>query len=121
MSASIYFPALNTLAVDFDKSNAIINLTITSYMVFQGLSPTVFSDLAGPLGKRPTYIVTFIIYLAANIGLALQNSYVALLVLRAVQSTGSSGTVALAFGVVSDIAISSERGTFIGIAASGAL
>lgn len=50
----------------------------------------------------------------ANIGLALQNDYAALLLLRCLQSTGSSGTVALGTGVVADIASSGERGKFMG-------
>lgn len=52
--------------------------------------------------------------LGANIGLALQNDYAALILLRCLQSTGSSGTVALGNGVVADIASSGERGKFMG-------
>lgn len=54
------------------------------------------------------------VYIGANIGLALQDNYAALLILRCLQGTGSSGTVALGSGVVVDIASSGERGTFIG-------
>ena len=43
----------------------------------------------------------------------------ALLVLRCLQSCGSSGTVALSNGVVSDIATRAERGKYIGYAALG--
>jgi MFS family permease len=49
------------------------------------------------------------------VALAIQNNYVALLVLRMVQSAGSSGTVALANAVVADVATSAERGIYIGI------
>lgn len=62
------------------------------------------------------YIVCYIIFNAANIGLALQNNYVALLILRMVQAAGSSSTVALANGVVGDIVTSAERGTYIAYA-----
>jgi MFS family permease len=62
------------------------------------------------------YALCFIIFNAANIGLAVQKSYIALLVLRMVQSAGSSGTVALANGVVGDIISSSERGEYIAFA-----
>lgn len=72
-----------------------------------------FSDGAG---RRPAYIICFSIYILANIGLALQNNYVALMILRAVQSGGSSGTVALANGCVGDIVASSERGIYIAYA-----
>lgn len=67
------------------------------------------------------YIVAYVLYIGANTGLALQNSYVALLVLRCLQSAGSSGTISLAFGVVADVSTSSERGTYVGWAASGFL
>lgn len=119
LSANIYFPALNTLAADLKVSNELINLTLTSYMIFQGLAPTIFGDLADMTGRRPTYFLGFIIYIAANIGLALQNSYPALFLLRCLQSSGSSGTIALGNGVVADIASSSERGTFMGFATAG--
>lgn len=77
-----------------------------------------FSDAAG---RRPAYIICFTIYIAANLGLALQNSYPALLVLRCVQSAGSSSTVALSNGVVSDLITSQERGTYIAYASIGGI
>ena len=63
----------------------------------------------------------YIIFNVANIGLALQNSYVALLILRMLQSAGSSATVALANGVVGDIVTSAERGSYIASASLGGL
>lgn len=69
-------------------------------------------------GRRPAYIIGFIIYIAANIGLALQNSYAALFVLRCIQSTGSSATIALGNGVVADVATSAERGIWMGYVTS---
>lgn len=77
-----------------------------------------FSDKAG---RRPAYIICFTIYLAANLGLSLQNSYAALMVLRCLQSAGSSGTVALANGLVGDMVTSSERGTYIAFASVGSM
>ena len=118
LSANIYFPALTALSADLRVSNELINLSLTSYMIFQGLAPTIFGDLADMTGRRPTYILGFIIYIGANVGLALQNNYAALLVLRCLQSTGSSGTVALGNGVVADISSSGERGKFMGMSVS---
>ncbi|ORY09537.1 putative florfenicol exporter [Clohesyomyces aquaticus] len=119
LSANIYFPALTTLSHQYGVSSTLMNLTLTSYMIFQGLAPTFFGDFADMEGRRPAYIVGFVIYMGANIGLALQNSYAALFVLRCLQSTGSSATIALGNGVVADIATSSERGTWMGYVTSG--
>jgi MFS family permease len=65
-------------------------------------------------GRRPDYTIYFAIYIAANVSLALQNSFAALSVLRCLQSSWSSGTIALSSGVVADIATASERGKWVG-------
>lgn len=121
LSSFIYFPALNILALDFQRSIADMNLTVTTYQIFQGLAPMFFGDMADQIGRRPVYVLTFCIYCCANLGLALQDSYPALLVLRALQSTGGSGTIALGNGVIADIVTSAERGGYIGIVQAGVL
>jgi multidrug resistance protein len=121
MSANMYFPALNTLSRELHVSDELINLTLTSYMVFQGLAPTIYGDLADMTGRRAVYIVGFVIFIAANVGLALQNSYAALFLLRCLQSTGSSGFVALGNGIVSDVSSMAERGTYMGFVVSGTM
>ena len=121
LSSTIYLPALNTIASELRKSIANINLTVTSYMVFQGIAPMFFGSFGDAIGRRPVYIVAFTVYFFANLGLALQNDYAALFVLRAMQSTGSSGTIALGQGVMSDIVTSAERGEYIAWVSAGAL
>ncbi|PSK54127.1 Quinidine resistance protein 1 [Elsinoe australis] len=119
ISANIYFPALNALAAEFGVSASLINLTLTTYMIFQGFVPLLVGDLADMAGRRPAYIFCFVIYIAANIGLALCPSYAALMVLRCLQSSGSSTLIALGSGVVADIADVSERGVWMGLNTAG--
>ncbi|KAK4207657.1 major facilitator superfamily domain-containing protein [Rhypophila decipiens] len=117
LTAQIYLPALPTLSHDFSVSSAEINLTVTTYMIFQGITPTIIGSLADSAGRRPAYIICFVIYIAANIGLALSPNYASLLAIRCLQSAGSSTTVALCQAVVADIITSAERGEYIGITA----
>lgn len=109
-------------------------------MVFQGIAPTIFGDFGDMAGRRPAFILAVFIYIfgwflnlefysryrlanlffqTANLGLALQDNYAALMVLRCMQSGGSSGTLALGYAVVADIATSSERGKYMGIVGAG--
>jgi MFS family permease len=90
-------------------------------LIFMGLAPTIVGSISDVVGRRPAYLICFTIYIAANIGLSLQDSYAALMILRCLQSSGSSGTVALSNAVVADIATSSKRGSYIGYASVGAL
>ena len=70
-------------------------------------------------GRRPIYLTVCIVYLIARARLGVQNSYGALSALRMLQSAGSSGTIALAYGVIADIAPPYERGGFVGMAHVG--
>jgi multidrug resistance protein len=79
----------------------------------QAVAPLFFGDLSDQLGRRPVYVLAFAIYLGANIGLGLQQNYAALMVLRAMQSTGSSATVALGNAVMADFTTSADRGGYI--------
>nr|KMM66556.1 hypothetical protein CPAG_02894 [Coccidioides posadasii RMSCC 3488] len=114
LSTFIYYPAVVPLSRDLSVSLELINLTITSYLVVAGVAPAFMGDMADQTGRRPVYLLTFSLYVAANIGLALQSSFPALLVLRMLQSAGSSGTFAAAYGVIADIATPGERGSYVG-------
>jgi multidrug resistance protein len=113
LSAFIYLPAITPIASSYHRSLADINLTVTVYQIMQALAPLFFGDLSDQIGRRLVYILTFSIYIAANIGLALQKNYAALMVLRALQSTGGSATVAIGNAVMADITTSAERGGYI--------
>ncbi|KAL5361829.1 major facilitator superfamily domain-containing protein [Aspergillus floccosus] len=87
--------------------------------IFQGLSPIFLGDFADRFGRRPAFAVCFLLYMAANIGLALQANYTALFVLRCLQSAGISPAMALSVGVISDIATAAERGSYMGLVTAG--
>ncbi|KAL2121771.1 hypothetical protein VTJ04DRAFT_2226 [Mycothermus thermophilus] len=114
LNSYIYFPAVIPIAQDLGVSVALVNLTITSYLVVAGIAPAMMGDLADHEGRRPAYLAMCVLMVGANLGLALQRSYPALFVLRMIQAAGSSGAFGAAHGVVSDIAPVAMRGSFTG-------
>ncbi|ERT01196.1 hypothetical protein HMPREF1624_02438 [Sporothrix schenckii ATCC 58251] len=114
VTAQIYLPALNLIAADFRITATQVNLTMTTYMILQGVTPMFVGGLADGAGRRPAYMVCFIVYILANVGLAVCKNYASLLVVRCIQSAGSSSTIALCQAVVADIVTSAERGQYIG-------
>ena len=115
LTATIYLPLLPLLAQRLRTSAQAINLTITIYIVFQGLSPAIFATLSDSLGRRIVYLITLTLYTLSNLGLALaRNNYAALLILRAVQSLGASAAFAISYGVVADVCVPAERGSMVG-------
>ncbi|KAL4883877.1 major facilitator superfamily domain-containing protein [Aspergillus karnatakaensis] len=114
ISSFIYYPAIQPLSGSLHVSIAAINLTVSDLIV-AGIVPSIIGTMADEAGRRPVSILTFTIYFAANLGLALQSSYVALVILRCLQSAGSAGTIAIAYGVIADVTTPQERGGYVGI------
>lgn len=117
LTAQMYVPALNTLAEEFSVTAAEINLTVTTYMIFQGITPILFSGFTDVYGRRPGFILCFIVFIASNIALALVDEYSSLLVLRCIQSAGSATILILSQAVVADIITGPERGNYISLTA----
>ena len=115
LTATCYFPLLPLLRTHFSTSAQAINLTLTIYIIFQALSPAVFGPCSDSIGRRFVFLVTLALYTCGNLGLALnKSSYAALVVLRALQSLGASAALAVSYGVVADICVPSERGRMLG-------
>ena len=120
-ASNTYFPAIPTMAKDLSVTPELLNLTVTSYMIFQGLSPTIWGAIADARGRRFAFICTFLVFLGACIGLAETRHYYQLVILRCLQSSGSASTVALGAGVLGDITTREERGGYMGIFQAGLL
>ncbi|KAL2670027.1 hypothetical protein Neosp_014907 [[Neocosmospora] mangrovei] len=130
LSSFIYYPAIPVIADDLGVSIGMVDLTVTSYLIVSAIAPAVVGDAADIFGRRPLYAITLTLYVVANVGIALQRSAVALLLLRMLQSAGISGeqtasfthaieltmavgTFSVAYGVIADISTPAERGAFV--------
>lgn len=108
LSSNIYFPAINTIAKDLHTNTSLVALTVTVYMVVQGIAPSFWGPWSDIYGRRVIFIGTLAVYASANLALAFTVNYPMLLVLRGVQAAGSAATISIATGVIADIAKPSE-------------
>ncbi|KAE8856046.1 hypothetical protein PTNB29_08885 [Pyrenophora teres f. teres] len=115
ISSFIYFPAITAIATSLGVSVEQVNWTITSYLIVSGIAPSIFGSMADDIGRRPVLLLTLCLYVGANVGLALTNHYVTLVVMRCLQSAGASSSIAIAYGIISDISIPAERGSYVGV------
>ena len=129
----IYYPAVEPLIRALHSTESLINLTNVPFQIAAGLAPAIVGCTADFYGRRSVYIVCLLIFTASNIGLALIKSYPALLGLRMSQMAGASGiilitlmsyyylliifsgTIALAYGVISDVIPAADRGQYTGL------
>lgn len=56
LTANIYLPAIPTIAASFDKSIELINLTVTVYMILQGVCKL----------QRPSELQYFLVIFSSN-------------------------------------------------------
>ncbi|TDZ32369.1 Itaconate transport protein [Colletotrichum spinosum] len=113
LSSNIYFPSLEAISQDLHVSLEMVSLTITSYLIIQGISPLFWGSISDALGRRPIYMASFAVYIIANIGLSFSPNFGVLMVFRGLQAAGSASTVSIGNGVIQDISPPSERGEFI--------
>jgi hypothetical protein len=128
LSSNIYFPAMvsiSEVSYRFElarltlqalhTSVELIALTVTIYMLFQGLAPSFWGPLADNYGRRPVLLCTLVVYVLANLGLALSSSFPTLMAFRGIQAVGSASTIAIGAGIIGDISVAAERGGFMGL------
>ncbi|KAK9478796.1 major facilitator superfamily domain-containing protein [Lipomyces japonicus] len=117
-SISVYYPTISDVSRDMHVSLELVNLTVTVYMIFQGITPMVWSSFADSIGRRPVFILSFFIFVLANLIMAFNNTYGGLMVLRMLQAIGSSACMSLSAATVADCVEPSRRGTYIGLITS---
>lgn len=91
LSSFIYFPAIPSIAQDLGVSVEYINITVTAYLIASGICPSVVGSAADVIGRRPVFLAALVVYISANVGLALSNSFALMFVMRMLQSAGISG------------------------------
>ncbi|KAF5361717.1 hypothetical protein D9758_007287 [Tetrapyrgos nigripes] len=100
LSSLMYTPALPTIADALGVSISYVNLTVTIYLVFQGITPSICGSLSDFYGRRIIYLATLLITVGSSIGLCLADSF-----------AGSSR--------IRDVAPASIRGGYIGLYSAG--
>lgn len=78
---------------------SLATLTVTVYMIVQGLAPSFWGSFSDVIGRRVIFIGTFVVYIIANIGLGLSTNYGELMAFRALQAAGSSATISIGMAV----------------------
>lgn len=103
LASNLYLPAIPEIGRAFNKSTELINLTVTVYVVLQGIgvysissafnlldmhcvAPLFWGTLADTSGRRLALIGTMVTLAGSSVGLALvpTSAYWALLLLRSV-------------------------------------
>lgn len=84
------------------------------YLLLQGITPTISSNLADTFGRRPVILASILVFIAACIALSQTNVYWLLAVLRCIQAAGIAPVIAISSGVSGDVCTPENRGGMVG-------
>lgn len=98
----------------FHTTETKVALTTTVFLLGLAVAPLWWSTLSQEYGRRPVLVTSFLISTAAVVVCAVSNSLPLITVFRLVEALGCSSAQSVGAGVISDIYISTERGSALG-------
>lgn len=103
------------VASTFHVTVARVSLTTGLYMLGLGLGSIVVSPTAILYGKRPLYLISSILFIAASIWCAVSSSFTSMVLGRILQGISVSPVECLPSATISEIYFLHERAYRIGI------
>ncbi|GAA5824803.1 hypothetical protein JCM11251_005352 [Rhodosporidiobolus azoricus] len=115
ITGSIFFPALEDLQYDLNTTDSLLALGVSLFILGQGAFPMCWSAISEVSGRKYCYIISLIIYIVGSIVCSRSETIAVFLVMRILQSLGSSAVLALGAGTLADMYDTHERGTKLGV------
>ncbi|ORY01798.1 MFS general substrate transporter [Basidiobolus meristosporus CBS 931.73] len=115
LASSIYLPALTDVRTALNTDVSTINATVSCYVLFSGLGPLFWAPISERYGRRIVYILSTALFIVASVLCAISKNIGMFIVMRILQSSGSSAAMAVGAGSISDMFYLEERGTAMGL------
>ncbi|KAF3068013.1 Efflux pump vrtL [Trichoderma lentiforme] len=110
LASSIMAPGLPELAEKYNiKSDTVLALTLTIYLLAWALGPLAFAPLSEMYGRRWVINISSVIFTAFSIGCIFAKSTGQLIAFRFLAGIGASTPISIAGAVIADLYILEER------------
>jgi multidrug resistance protein len=110
LASSIMAPGLPEIAKKYDiKSDTVLALTLTIYLLAWALGPLVFAPLSEIYGRRWVINISSVIFTAFSIACIFARSTGELIAFRFLAGIGASTPISIAGAVIADLFILQER------------
>lgn len=104
MATDVYLASMPDMGRWFDAPPALIQLTLTAYMVGIALGQFVLGPLSDVVGRHKLMVAGNALFVAASLGIVFAPTIETVLALRALQGVAGAAGVVIARAMVSDIA-----------------
>jgi len=110
LSTDMYLASLPHLASYFQASPAMVQLTLSGFVIAFGTAQLIVGPLSDRYGRRPVLLGGFGVYIAASISCAAAPTMAMLIAGRFVQALGACSAVLIARALVRDVYAPAEGG-----------
>lgn len=113
LAMDIYLPAVPRMPAALGTTPAVVQLTLTVYLVVLGVGQLLFGPVSDRVGRRPVLFCGAFVFAAASFALAATTSAVPFVCLRLVQAAGASAALVALFATVRDVYAGDPRSTVV--------
>jgi len=118
MNMSVFLPSLPDMAVHFDTSYGVMQLSVSLYLATTAVLQLIIGPISDRFGRRRVMLVTIVAFLLATLGCLLAPSVEVFLAFRMAQAAVASGIV-LSRAIVRDMVPQNEAASMIGYVTMG--
>src|SRR5690606_8956530 len=113
LGMDIYLPVVPAMPELLGTTPAIIQLTLSLYMLLLGAGQLIFGPLSDLIGRRPVLLTGAVLFVLASTAAALSSSAWAFDGFRVLQDLGASATLVALFATVRDVYADRPEGVVI--------
>ncbi|NLR97861.1 multidrug effflux MFS transporter [Rhizobium sp. P38BS-XIX] len=113
LAMDIYLPVVPSMPGILNTTPAMIQLTLSGYMIILGVGQIAFGPISDRIGRRPVLLCGAILFAASSFGAAGSSTATAFLVCRLLQAAGASAALVATFATVRDVYADREEGSVI--------
>lgn len=103
LGMDIYLPVIPAMPGILGTTPAVVQMTLTLYMIMLGVGQIVFGPLSDHVGRRPVLIGGAALFALASFALAVTTSAPLFVSLRVLQAVGASAALVAVFATVRDV------------------
>ncbi|KAJ3510410.1 hypothetical protein NLJ89_g4692 [Agrocybe chaxingu] len=115
LAGSIQNPAVKEMEDDLPATSSQFSLSISMFILIQGLVPLVWSAVSEVKGRKVVYIISLSLFTLGTIVVALSRNINLVIGFRCLQAAGSSAVMSIGAATLADIFEPEVRGTKMGI------
>lgn len=113
LAMDIYLPVVPSMPAILQTTPAMVQLTLSLYMVMLGVGQLLFGPLSDRIGRRPILLGGGLVFALSSFALAITDNATVFIALRFVQATGASAALVATFATVRDVYATRPEGATI--------